>query len=130
MTRAYYIAKYFELFEAVQTIVARGGRPVLVYADDPALFRHLPGIVAACGPETRHVAPTAAAREAMIQEALDWRPRIEYGPVSLDEFPAKEALVVCTGDRAPRAALFGRTGLALLVHGPSGEELVLARQPS
>jgi uncharacterized radical SAM superfamily protein len=55
MVRAFYIAKFFELYEAVQQIIDNGQRPIVVYMTTPQVNEYLPGIFVACDPYTLHV---------------------------------------------------------------------------
>jgi anaerobic magnesium-protoporphyrin IX monomethyl ester cyclase len=54
MVRAYYLARYFELFEATQRVRWRNKSPRVVYMATDALLPHLPGMATACGSGARH----------------------------------------------------------------------------
>jgi len=53
MVRAYYITKYFELFDALDG--RPGPTPTVLYIATPEMIQHLPGMFIASPPGTRHV---------------------------------------------------------------------------
>jgi radical SAM superfamily enzyme YgiQ (UPF0313 family) len=55
MVRAYYIAKYFELFDAVDELARGGKTATVIYLSIPSMIEHIPGMVTACPPGTKHV---------------------------------------------------------------------------
>ena len=54
MIRAFYIAKYFDLFAAVRQI-AKSRNPTVIYVGSSEMIKHLPGMFIACDPWVRHV---------------------------------------------------------------------------
>ncbi|MBQ09333.1 MAG: hypothetical protein CMD96_06045 [Gammaproteobacteria bacterium] len=55
MIRAFYISKFFELYETVQQMINCGEMPVVVYITTPQADEYLPGIFIACNPLARHI---------------------------------------------------------------------------
>jgi radical SAM superfamily enzyme YgiQ (UPF0313 family) len=63
MVRAFYVAKYFELFDAVDEL-ARGGKTVtIVFLSTPPMIQHIPGMMIACPAGTKHIAVGVALEE-------------------------------------------------------------------
>lgn len=54
MIRAFYIARYFPLYDAVQKIIDGGQTPVVVYHMSPEIENALAGMIIACDPNTNH----------------------------------------------------------------------------
>jgi anaerobic magnesium-protoporphyrin IX monomethyl ester cyclase len=55
MVRAFYIARFFDLYELVQQYLDRDLAPVVVYMATPNINKYLSGMMIACHPATRHV---------------------------------------------------------------------------
>jgi radical SAM superfamily enzyme YgiQ (UPF0313 family) len=55
MVRAYYIAKYFELFDAVDELARGGKTATVIYLSTPSMIEHIPGMVIACPVGTKNV---------------------------------------------------------------------------
>ena len=55
MVRAFYIAKYFELFDAVDELARGGKTATVIYLSTPSMIEHISGMVIACPAGTKHV---------------------------------------------------------------------------
>jgi hypothetical protein len=63
LVRAYYIARYFELYDSVAK--SRDGNAAVIYLVTPPLVEHLPGMIAAAGQAVKHLIIGDADREAL-----------------------------------------------------------------
>ncbi|MBF0231823.1 MAG: B12-binding domain-containing radical SAM protein [Desulfamplus sp.] len=54
MIRAFYIARYFSLYDAVQKIINRGETPFVAYHMSQEIETSLAGMIIACDPHTKH----------------------------------------------------------------------------
>lgn len=55
MIRAFYISKFFELYETVELMIDNGEIPVVVYMATPQTNEYLPGMLIACNSLVRHI---------------------------------------------------------------------------
>lgn len=70
MIRAFYIAKYFSLYEAVERMINRGYAPVVLYHAAPGMNECLPRMFIACNPSARHVVVGEADKNAILNHQL------------------------------------------------------------
>lgn len=74
MIRAYYIAKYFELFNVIYNLHAGGAEVTIVYQSTPAILNHIPGMIIACGTAANHIIINAKEKELKSLPAFDQVP--------------------------------------------------------
>lgn len=67
MIRAFYIAKYFPLYEAVERVINRGISPVVLYHAVPRITDCLPGMLLACHPSARLVVAGECDKKSVLE---------------------------------------------------------------
>lgn len=67
MVRAFFISKYFDLYEAVQQIIDKGQIPTVVYLSTSENIKHLPGMIIACDSKTRHIISGDTDEKALLR---------------------------------------------------------------
>lgn len=55
MIRAFYIARFFDLYELTQKCLSRGHTAIVVYTATPNINKYLSGMLIACQPTTQHI---------------------------------------------------------------------------
>lgn len=66
MTRAFYIAKYFSLYESVERVINSGHVPVVVYHSASSMYGSLCQMFLACHPSSRHVVVGKIDKDAIM----------------------------------------------------------------
>lgn len=74
MVRAYYIAKYFELFEVADRLAASGVEVNIVYESTQSIISHIPGMIIACPLGSNHIIVGAGEEELRALSAFDQVP--------------------------------------------------------
>ena len=67
MVRAFYIARFFPLYEAVQQVIDRSKVPIVVYQANTQLNASLAGMMIACHPGTKHIVVGEINKESMSE---------------------------------------------------------------
>ena len=118
MVRAFYIAKFYDLYEAVQTIIDKGQIPTVAYLSTPENIEHLPGMIIACDPKTRHIITGDADEKALSQlEAFSQVPtgtHITFSRTRPHELSKENIIVVCQGKSIPKGLIFSNTNMVLI----------------
>jgi len=130
MVRAFYIAKYFDLFEATSSMQSRTN-PTVVYLGASEYVASLAGMVIACGSGVRHVVVGANAEDVLSTLAFTQVPagaEVAFETVAPPGLIDGDAVVVCRNNSVTRDLLFGNCGLVLLDPARPLYQLVLVRR--
>jgi radical SAM superfamily enzyme YgiQ (UPF0313 family) len=118
MVRAFYISKFYGLYEAVQKIIDKGQIPTVVYLSTPENIDHLPGMIIACDPKTQHIITGDADENALLQlEAFSQVPagtRITFSRTRPRELSKENIIVACQGKSIPKGLVFSNTNMVLI----------------
>jgi hypothetical protein len=118
MVRGFYISKFYDLYDAVQAIIEKGQTPTVVYLSTPENIEHLPGMIIACDPKTRHIITGAADEKALRQlEAFSQVPKgtlITFSRTLPRELSKANTIVVCQAKSAPKGLVFSNTTLLFI----------------
>lgn len=118
MVRAFYISKFYDLHEAVQTIIDKGQIPTVVYLSTPEYIEHLPGMIIACDPKTQHIITGDADEKALFQlEAFSQVPagtRITFSRTLPYELSKENIIVVCQVKSISKGLIFSNTNMVLI----------------
>ena len=98
MIRAYYIAKYFSLYEAVERVISRGYAPVVVYHASVGMNECLFRMFIACNPLTRHIVVGETDKNAILNyPLLTHVPAIDITfQATMPRTSSAETVYVCT----------------------------------
>ncbi len=116
MVRAFYIAKYFDLFEA-SNIVRQRNSSKIIYLLTPDSMASLSGMIIAAGSNVQHIVVGAEETEVRSTLAFSQVPP-ETNVLFVSNFKAEMAdgksVVVCRNLDIPRVLIFGNCGLVLI----------------
>ena len=113
MVRAFYISKFYDLYEVVQQLTDSEQRPTVVYLPDPEILEHPPGMIITCDPRARHLISGNIDKEAFFR-----LPSSSQIPSEIDivftrgissDLPARNTVLVCQVKAIPRRLLFRNT---------------------
>jgi anaerobic magnesium-protoporphyrin IX monomethyl ester cyclase len=132
MVRAFYISKFFPLFEAVDRTARAGRRPVVIYQGQADLNPFLAGMFLTCPPETEHIvvseADPAAIRALPAFSQVPPTIRVSFQRSIPAGLPADSVTFVCDIDHLLSMRLL-LSNSSLLVFEPTEAVLVEARAP-
>lgn len=119
MVRAFYISKFYDLYEAVQKIIDKRQVPMVVYISTPENIEHLPGMIIACDPKTRHIINNRYADEkALFQlESFSQVPAeisITFSRTMPRDLSKENIVVVCQGKSIPKGLILRNTNMVLI----------------
>jgi len=118
MVRAFYISKFYDLYEAVQKIIDRGQISIVVYLSTPENIEHLPGMIIACDPKTRHIINGYADEKALFQlQSFSQVPAeisITFSRAMPRDLSRENIVVVCQGKSIPKGLIFLNTNMVLI----------------
>jgi len=118
MVRAFYIAKFFDLYEAVQGIVDKGQPPTVVYLSTPENIELLPGMIIACDPKTRHIIAGDADEKALSHleafSQVSAGTRITFSRTLPRELSKENIVVVSQAKSIPKGLIFSNTTMLLI----------------
>jgi hypothetical protein len=115
MVQAYYIAKYFELFDAVDELGRGGKTATVIYLSTPSMIEHIPGMVIACRIGTKHVVVGDTVEQ--IRSLASFRQVSERTVISFkSSFPATSSsdnvVIVAVGSMIPSPSCIRATVIA------------------
>ena len=131
MVRAFYIAKYFDLFDVTTKVAGRSGLTV-VYLITPEIISHLPGMFVACDPQVRHVvvgADEAAIRALPSFTQVPKTLTISFAESIPTEIPSGSQITVCRNHPIPMEQIFLNSGLVLFNPQRPLYQVILVRLP-
>jgi radical SAM superfamily enzyme YgiQ (UPF0313 family) len=119
MVRAFYISKFYDLYEAVQRIIDKGQiPPVVVYISTPENIEHLPGMIIACDPKTQHIINGDADEKALFQlKSLSQVPgeiSITFSRTMPRDLSKENIIVACQGKSIPKGLILRNTNMVLI----------------
>jgi hypothetical protein len=118
MVRAFYISKFYDLYEAVQAIIDKGQIPTVVYLSTPENIEHLPGMIIACDPKTRHIINGYEDDKALFQlqsfSQVPAETSITFSRTMPRDLSRENIVVVCQGKPIPKGLIFLNTNLVLI----------------
>lgn len=129
MVRAFYMAKYFELFEAVRRAVEITLTPTVMYVLAPQHSEHLPGMILSCDPSVRHVIIGNSADDALRPQDLSQAQSdltIEIKDTLTTEFSRTDGIVLVCSRSLVRPNMFtGNLGVIIVDPNPDRPQEVL-----
>lgn len=118
MVRAFYISKFYDLYEAVQKIIDKGQIPMVVYISTPENIEHLPGMIIACDPKTRHIINGYADEKALFQlQSFSQVPAeisITFSRTMPRDLSRENIVVACQGKSIPKGLIFLNSNMVLI----------------
>lgn len=118
MVRAFYISKFYDLYETVQKIIDRGQIPIVVYLSTPENIEHLPGMIIACGAKARHIINGYADEKALFQlQSFSQVPAeisITFSQAMPRDLSRENIVVACQGKSMPKGLIFSNTNMVLI----------------
>jgi anaerobic magnesium-protoporphyrin IX monomethyl ester cyclase len=121
VVRAFYISKYFELFDAVDELARGRKTATVIYLSTPSMIKHIPGMVIACPAGTKHIVAGGASEEirslpsfGQVSESIEilFVPSLPATPFSDD------VVIVALGPMASSPSCNGGTLIAFDPHNP------------
>lgn len=129
MIRAFYIAKYFALYESVQQTISKGVIPVVVYLSTPQITEYLPGLLIACHRDTKHIIVGQTDKDTILEHPsflqLPEGINIVVCETLPDDLSKGNLILVCHKDCITKNIVFSNTKLFLFE--PSTPLIVNAR---
>lgn len=133
MVRAFYISKYFELYEEIRHSVGRGERPTVIYSLPEESTQLIPGMIAACDPGAGHIVtgPTdrTAFRQALVQAGVERRDMTFADEPCPDVRSRGPLIFVCTPDRLTKRILLMNSAIIMVCPWRPHRLLALVRRP-
>jgi anaerobic magnesium-protoporphyrin IX monomethyl ester cyclase len=121
MVRAFYIAKYFELFDTVNEL-ARGGKTATVhYLSTPSMIEHIPGMVIACPAGTKHIVVGGAEEEIRSLPSFGQvsdRTVLSFKASLPAPSPSEDVMIVSLGSMLPSSSRSRAAVMAFDPHNP------------
>lgn len=118
MVRAFYISKFYDLYEAVQKIIDKGQIPMVVYLSTPENIEHLPGMIIACDPKGQHIISGYADEKALFQlQSFSQVPAeisINFSRTMPRDLSKENVVVVCQGKSISLNLIFRNTNMILI----------------
>jgi len=119
MVRAFYIAKYFPLYEAVQKVIDSSRVPVVVYQANTRLNASLAGMMIACHPGTRHIVVGELDKDSITElpsfSQLPDGINITFEQTMPNDLSKDALIVVCHQDQLlSKHIVFSNTGLIIV----------------
>jgi anaerobic magnesium-protoporphyrin IX monomethyl ester cyclase len=119
MVRAFYIAKYFELFDAVDELARGGKTATVIYLSTPSMIKHIPGMVTACPGGTKHFVVGKAEEEIrslpsfkQVSESME----ILFVPSLPATSSLDDVVIVALGSTVPTASCMRATVITFDPH--------------
>jgi anaerobic magnesium-protoporphyrin IX monomethyl ester cyclase len=118
MVRAFYISKFYDLFEIVQQIIDKGQIPTVVYLSTPDNIEFLPGMIIACDPNARHIINEYSDEKALFQlQSFSQVPdgiNITFSRKIPHDLSKENTVVVCHNKSIPIGLIFRNTNMVLI----------------
>ena len=118
MVRAFYISKFYDLYETVQVIIDRGQIPIVVYLSTPENIEHLPGMIIACGTKAWHIINGYADEKALFQlQSFSQVPagiNIAFSQAMPRDLSRENIVVVCQVKPIPMHLIFCNSNIILI----------------
>lgn len=118
MVKAFYIARFFDLYDIIQQCITRGSTPIVVYMYSPQIHKYLSGTLIALPHETRHVIVGCPNKESIIKH-----PSFQQVPdgtnfqfsSSLPSFsPTEEVMIISDIGSIQKEAVFANSTLFVI----------------
>jgi len=121
IVRAFYIAKYFELFDAVDELARGGKTATVIYLSTPSMIEHIPGMVITCPVGTKHIVVGGAGEQ--IRSLPSFGQVSEGAVLSFkSSLPATsssdDVVIVALGSMTPSPSCIRDTVIAFDPHNP------------
>lgn len=117
MVRAYYIARFFPLYEAAQELIDKGKAPIVVYLADEQIKAFLAGMIIACHPNTKHIIVVKEMEEKSALKSFLKLPieiNISFSKAMQDGLPKDSSIVVCCPNQLSRHIVFDNVSLIFI----------------